>query len=300
LFSNGKTPAEVAITLNLREPEATKYYREYWKLKRLDKLYFAYKELGDEGIRHFLRLIKLAKKERIGVEQIVNLLQLAGEDNPFGLSYLEKRRKWIINNIHDLDLQIERSKNHLQSANDEIASSKQLLNSYHISCERKRQDAVTLNNEIFRLESLVSRFKNNNEEYRKIKQRVEEEVSRVLKDGKVLLQFALAAVIEAFRRNPDNNNNLLINNTLESSISIPTQGSQVSHIEDYKNMISEEANRLYDTVQNHLTNSIMDNIAGTSSKSSLSSTFPRLQNQSDACRIEESENYHNSKEDIAD
>ena len=140
--------------------------------------------------------------------------------------------------------------------------------------------------------------KSNNEEYLKIKKTIE--ISSVLTDGKVLLQFALAAVIEAFRRNPDNNNNLLINNTLESPISIPTQGWLVSHIEDYKNMISEEANRLYDTVQNHLTNSIMDNIAGTSSKSSSSSTFPRLQNQSDACRIEESENYHNSKEDIAD
>ena len=29
LFSEGKTPVEVAITLNLREPEVTKLYREY-------------------------------------------------------------------------------------------------------------------------------------------------------------------------------------------------------------------------------------------------------------------------------
>src|SRR5918992_4938666 len=33
LFSDRKTPLEVAIALNLRESEATKFYREYWRLK---------------------------------------------------------------------------------------------------------------------------------------------------------------------------------------------------------------------------------------------------------------------------
>jgi len=42
-----------------------------------------------------------------------------------------------------------------------------------------------------------------------IKKKVEEEVSSVLTDGKVLLQFAIASVIEAFGRNPDKNNTLL-------------------------------------------------------------------------------------------
>ena len=33
LFSEVKSPVEVAVALNLREPEATKLYREYWKLR---------------------------------------------------------------------------------------------------------------------------------------------------------------------------------------------------------------------------------------------------------------------------
>ena len=32
LFSKGKTPVEVAIALNLRAPEVTILYREYWIL----------------------------------------------------------------------------------------------------------------------------------------------------------------------------------------------------------------------------------------------------------------------------
>jgi predicted DNA-binding protein YlxM (UPF0122 family) len=35
LFSEGKRPVEVAIALSLREPEATKLFIEYWRLKRL-------------------------------------------------------------------------------------------------------------------------------------------------------------------------------------------------------------------------------------------------------------------------
>jgi len=44
LFSEGKTSIEVAIALNLRELEATKLYREHWKMRGLDKLNIIHKE----------------------------------------------------------------------------------------------------------------------------------------------------------------------------------------------------------------------------------------------------------------
>jgi hypothetical protein len=190
LFSEGKTPVQVAIALNLGQPEVTKLYREYWKLKRLHKLNSVYEELGDDGIRDFLKLHELSKKEGITREQVIKLLQLADETNSSGLSQLEKRHKWLIDKIHDLDIQIERSKNYLHRLNDEIASANALLNSYYTSYERKRQEVEYLNNEITRLEALVGQFKSNDEEYLKIKQIVEEKVNSVLTDGKVLLQFA--------------------------------------------------------------------------------------------------------------
>jgi hypothetical protein len=54
-------------------------------------------------------------------------------------------------------------------------------------------------------------------------------------DGKVPLQFALAAVIEAFRINPDKYNILILYNMPSSSSSssltpIPTQQSLLFHI----------------------------------------------------------------------
>jgi len=60
-------------------------YKEYWKLKRLHKLNLVYEEIGDD-IRHILELYRRAKKEGHGIEQVVELLQLADEDYAFGLS----------------------------------------------------------------------------------------------------------------------------------------------------------------------------------------------------------------------
>ena len=57
LFSEDKTPLEVAIALNLEESEATKFYREYWKLKQLHNLNMVYEETKGY-VEPFLKLYK--------------------------------------------------------------------------------------------------------------------------------------------------------------------------------------------------------------------------------------------------
>jgi hypothetical protein len=56
LFSEGKTPLEVAIALNLKESEATKFYKEFWKLKQLHILNMVYEEVKDD-IETFSKII---------------------------------------------------------------------------------------------------------------------------------------------------------------------------------------------------------------------------------------------------
>jgi predicted transcriptional regulator len=57
LFTEGKRPVQVAIGLNVREPEATKLYKEYWKLKRLHILNFIYKQTNGK-LESFLKLYR--------------------------------------------------------------------------------------------------------------------------------------------------------------------------------------------------------------------------------------------------
>jgi transposase len=81
LFFEGKTPLEVAVALNLRESEATKYCREYWKLKQLHNLDMVYEEVKDD-IGYFVKLYKLSKAKRMEVQKVVNLLKIANDDLP--------------------------------------------------------------------------------------------------------------------------------------------------------------------------------------------------------------------------
>jgi transposase len=76
LFSERKTPLEVANTLNLGQAEVIKLYREYWKLKRLHRLYSAYTELGDEGLGDFLKLYRLMKEKEVSNEQVANYVAM--------------------------------------------------------------------------------------------------------------------------------------------------------------------------------------------------------------------------------
>jgi predicted transcriptional regulator len=100
LFSEGKTPLEVAIALNLRESEATKLYKEYWKLKQLHNLSTVYEELRGD-IDPFLRLYKLAKRKGMSVKQVVDALTIANNDLPV----LEQRFKRLGNDISTLQSQ---------------------------------------------------------------------------------------------------------------------------------------------------------------------------------------------------
>ena len=79
LFSERKTPLEVYIALNLRESEATEFYKEYSKLKQLYNLNIIYEEIKDDS-EPFLKLYRLSKAASMSVQQVVNLLKIANND----------------------------------------------------------------------------------------------------------------------------------------------------------------------------------------------------------------------------
>jgi transposase len=179
LFSNRKTPLEVAVTLNLRESEATKFYREYWKLKQLDNLNTVYEETKCD-IAPFLRLYRLSKAKGLGVKHVVNLLEIANNDLPA----LERRFKRLRNDTSMLQFQKRIYERNLYQLKNQIASTTKLLTSFRVSCIRERREIENLNNEKARLEALVTQFKSNNAEYLdKIKQAAEEKIKEVLTNG---------------------------------------------------------------------------------------------------------------------
>jgi transposase len=281
LFSDRKTPLQVAIELNLEESEATKFYKEYWKLKQLHNLNMVYEETKGD-IDPFLKLYKLAKRKGIGVRHVVNLLTIANNDLPA----IEERIKRLRNEISALQFQKRIDERNLYQLNNQIASTTKLVTSFRISCIRERREIENLCNEKARLKAIVTGFKSNNEEYlNKIKQAAEEKVKDVLTNGKLILKFATFSVIESLRTNPELYNFISYSTSVETAAT--TYGSnypslmlsgrqqqQQSFNDSYTALILEEADKLYNVLTTKLTNMILTaTVVANSESSSLRSAL---------------------------
>jgi hypothetical protein len=229
LFCDRKTPLEVAIKLDLKESEATKFYKEYWKLKQTHNLNMVYEELKDD-IEPFLRLYRLSKAAGMNVQQVVNLLKIANNNLPD----IQCRYERLKRELNTLEFNKQQSHKAMAYFNNQIETQRKALTYNRVSSIRERRLIENLNNEKARLEALVTQFKNNNKEYSKIKQAAEEKVKDVLTNGKLLLKFATFSVIESLRSNPE------LYNFISYSTSVETNSSYGSN---YLSLISEHQHK---------------------------------------------------------
>jgi hypothetical protein len=219
-----------------------------------------YEELKGD-IEYFLKLHKLSKAKGMGVKQVVNLLQIANNDLPA----IERRFKRLRNDMSMLQFQKRIDERNLYQLNNKIASTTKLLNSLRISCIRERREIENLYNEKIRRANLVTHFKNNNEEYVKIKQTTEEKVKDVLTDSKLLLKFAIFSVIESLRSNTQLCNFIIYDSSNNTTISygsnypslISGRQQQQSFNDTYTALILEESEKLYNKLMTELTNSVI-------------------------------------------
>ena len=81
MFSEGKSPTDVAIALDMREHEVTQLYKESWTLKQIYDLNSIYLETkGDLGL--FVKLFTLSQEAGINADHVVRILRLADDDLP--------------------------------------------------------------------------------------------------------------------------------------------------------------------------------------------------------------------------
>jgi transposase len=160
LFSEGKNTIEVAIDLKLSEEEVTQFYKGFLKLKGLYKFGIIYEKHG----HHVPRLLKLcieAEKEGVDIEQLVKLAKLADENNPLGLSQLEKLRQWYLNEIREME-----------------AERREMETQLH----RMKEEKEKYENVLFLLKSEISTLKDQREDYRKSCERERRELEKLKKE----------------------------------------------------------------------------------------------------------------------
>jgi hypothetical protein len=154
LFSKGKKPVEVAIQLNLSEKEATRYYTEYWRLKRLYNLYHIYQESKGD-LSYILKLCRLAKRQEITADKIewfVNLVDIG----TYNIPEIQKQYVKLQDEVQVIDHQKVMSKAELDNMNNQISILRRTMYQLSATCNDKRNEIAYLQNQIQALEGYVS------------------------------------------------------------------------------------------------------------------------------------------------
>jgi hypothetical protein len=257
LFSEGKSPVQVAIALNLQEPEVAKFYVEYWRLVQYHSLSRIYEEIKD-GIGPFVNLYTLAKVARMDTPSVIRLLEIANNDLPI----VEHKYERLKREVDDLEANKHNSARILQEISDQIATTRKTLDHYKLSCKEQRLESTKLQMQNVRLKALVDNSQNNDEGYNKIRNTVEEKVHSVLSDKKTLLKLALLSLTESMRKDPGKYGALIYHN--RSSITQSEDYSQyydtVSYgqqqqqypSQDCIDVLLEEAEKLYNKLVKEL------------------------------------------------
>ena len=100
----------------------------------------------------------------------------------------------------------------LNDVQDQIDGSERMLKWLKTSCKEEEAKINQLEWEKIRLKRLVKRFKDNNEEYQKIKKIVEQQVTSILFDVKGLLRLSLSSLMESMIADPQKCSNLIYYN----------------------------------------------------------------------------------------
>jgi archaellum component FlaC len=275
LFSEGKTPIEVAVALNAKESEITRFYKEYCKLNQMHNLNTVYEELNGDIIP-FLKLYRSARAADMSEEHVVNLLRVANDNLPA----VEHRYERLEQEVNSLEIRKINSNKDLQELRKRISISRNALDSCNLTYRQQAEKLASLQSKKIALEDLVNRFENNNEEYLKIHQTVKDKVGSILSDRKGLLRLALYSLIESIRNEPVKYGSLTYNS---NSISLPGQQQYVSSqdyfIEHYSVMLLNEAEKLYNKLVKDLVNEAIDDTAF--GRGSALSSSPLLSSSAD-------------------
>jgi hypothetical protein len=124
LFSDGKSPVDVAIELNLRQAEVTEFYREYWNLKQLDDLSRVYEEIKGD-IHSFVNLYRLIKYAGMNSPQVIRLLTIGNNHLPS----VEQRCENLNREVASLEGDKRNSAMILQELSDQISELSNMLDS---------------------------------------------------------------------------------------------------------------------------------------------------------------------------
>ena len=257
MFSEGKSPTDVAIALDMREPEVMQLYKESWTLRQIYELNSIYLETkGDLG--PFVKLYQLSRRAGLNSEQIVRILRLADDD----LLRLERRYYNIKSEVRNLETKKASLIRIMQEYERQVSALEKSFGNYCRLCREEKNKLVNLQKKGLKAEVLVNHFENNDKEYLKIKNAAEEKVCSTLSNGGALLKLAVSSVIQSIINNPECFQLIVYDNLLPvtynpSSYRVNTNNNWIKPY--YETVLVNGAIKLYDKLSKKLIEEILNN-----------------------------------------
>ncbi|HEY7082372.1 MAG TPA: hypothetical protein VH500_22000 [Nitrososphaeraceae archaeon] len=237
LFLQGKTPIQVAITLNLKEPEVRELYKQYWSLQQLHDLYQVYEKIKD-GIGCFVELYRLIEAAGMDLNHVKRLLEVANGELP-------KVKETYKNLLSDV-MNLNQKKRHIDAAilklNGDYIYLRNTAEHQRLECKKLESEKRSLYLKKIRLESTIKELRNS-QEYTKIEMIVKQQVNKMFGDDKQLLTLVFEAIIESLMNNP-----YRLQSFMEYSMSVAYMSNSLCNADHNEN---NERNQIFDT-QCHL------------------------------------------------
>jgi hypothetical protein len=198
MFSVGKSPTEVAITLDMREPEVTQLYKESWTLKQIHNLNSIYQETNG-NLGPFVQLYNLSKGAGLNAEHVVRILKIADGDLP----RLEGRCYNLKSEVKLLETKKDNLVRIMHEYENQVSVVGRSFDNYCRLCTKEELKLADLQRKKFKAEALVSHLENTDKDYLRDRKFIEDKVSSVLSNGMILLKLAVYCVIQSIRNNPE-------------------------------------------------------------------------------------------------
>src|SRR5215831_18149284 len=140
LFSEGNSPVDVAIALDLQTDQVLAIYREFWELEGMYGLAQIYEE-AKYDLHDLLRLHRIVKVRGMEKQDITNVLDLVKNNQ---LQILQSRAEYLRYEINMLEIEKTRSEHR-------IVRLKRMINESEETLAQKRGEMAYLNRECRKL-----------------------------------------------------------------------------------------------------------------------------------------------------
>jgi hypothetical protein len=229
----------------------------------------------------------------MGVPQVINLLRIANNYLPS----VQRRYEQLQKENNHLESIITTKDREVQNLKGQIRDTCKSLDSFKSECRREAAVLQGLRQQTAGLESFVYNYKNDDDEYIKVIKSIENKVRDSLSDKKRLLQLAIFSLIHSMRNDPDKYSALVYhNNYNQSSLSSSTKSKDNRNLSDasrqevilppppydgyiiehYKDVMLEEAEKLYNVLVDQLVCEVVNENVAKQSSETMPSSLPAL------------------------